>query len=489
MFPRQDLHTVKEIWQLALPIGTHLVGGGSGLSKPVTWVTPTRATYPLFGRLESGYMVLAHLEFVRQLDPPFSVAQLIRELGRAEAAALVVDEPVSSEAASLADELAMPLFVLPPGVSLGAVEREVLRTLVDIEGQLAWREREIRQLLQQAYSHAGLEGVLRELAHFVQGQACVEDEQGLSLGCAGAAASPLREWVYPIQVVGRSLGKLLLRLPKGRRHLLDPLYAEQAAEICGLELLQRRTRQEAEERLGMELVEQLLDERQDPELLQSRLLRLGYELKEDIHHLVAVCLEGQNQFVQRLRWAAQQGGGQMLSLPYGGQLVHLLGGASDEKEMRRWIEDAAQGLDLLVGVSRLVQGIEGLRLGIQQALEAWDLGAHMGRPSICYYGEMGLFRLLVSLRDRAELKRFAQEVLGVIQEYDAAHGTDLLQTLEAFFSENANASRTAQVLYIHRNTLNYRLQRIAEISGLNLDDPENRLALQLALKIYRLLGK
>ena len=69
--------------------------------------------------------------------------------------------------------------------------------------------------------------------------------------------------------------------------------------------------------------------------------------------------------------------------------------------------------------------------------------------------------------------------------YDATHGTDLVHTLEVFFEQNANASQTARALYVHRNTLNYRLQRIVEISGLDLNDAEARLAFQLALKVHQ----
>ncbi len=55
-----------------------------------------------------------------------------------------------------------------------------------------------------------------------------------------------------------------------------------------------------------------------------------------------------------------------------------------------------------------------------------------------------------------------------------------------FFDQNANASQTSRALYVHRNTLNYRLQRIVEITGLDLNDAEARLAFQLAIKIHHL---
>jgi purine catabolism regulator len=74
-------------------------------------------------------------------------------------------------------------------------------------------------------------------------------------------------------------------------------------------------------------------------------------------------------------------------------------------------------------------------------------------------------------------------VLGTLLEYDSAHDTELVPTLEAFFAHHGNVSQTAEALYLHRNSLMYRLDRAGEISGLNLDDVDDRFSLQLALRL------
>ena len=131
--------------------------------------------------------------------------------------------------------------------------------------------------------------------------------------------------------------------------------------------------------------------------------------------------------------------------------------------------------------------LNALRAGIGQALSAWELGQHVtDLSSPYYYEQMGLYRLLAELRGRDELGRFCNECLGELVRYDIGHNTELVHTLETFFDQNANASQAARALYVHRNTLNYRLQRIVEITGLDLNDAEARLTLQLALKIHHL---
>lgn len=72
-----------------------------------------------------------------------------------------------------------------------------------------------------------------------------------------------------------------------------------------------------------------------------------------------------------------------------------------------------------------------------------------------------------------------------LAEYDRERGGDLIRTLQAFFESNGTVSRAAERLYLHRNSLIYRLDRIEAITGLELKAPETKLALQLGLLARR----
>ena len=95
--------------------------------------------------------------------------------------------------------------------------------------------------------------------------------------------------------------------------------------------------------------------------------------------------------------------------------------------------------------------------------------------------------LALLLRESPELWDFYRTTLAALTDYDRKQHAELLKTLEAFFANLGNLARAAEALHVHRNTLLYRLERITEISGLNLDDSEERLALWLALKAHRVL--
>ncbi|MBA2692960.1 MAG: helix-turn-helix domain-containing protein [Rubrobacter sp.] len=88
--------------------------------------------------------------------------------------------------------------------------------------------------------------------------------------------------------------------------------------------------------------------------------------------------------------------------------------------------------------------------------------------------------LLEALARSGELSAF-RELVRPLEEYDREHKGDLVRTLAVFFEANANASEAAERLFLHRNSMAYRLDRIQEITGLDLKDHRARLALQLGL--------
>jgi PucR family transcriptional regulator, purine catabolism regulatory protein len=104
------------------------------------------------------------------------------------------------------------------------------------------------------------------------------------------------------------------------------------------------------------------------------------------------------------------------------------------------------------------------------------------------YGDLGLYRVLHALHDSPELRTFYEQTLGPLVEYDRRTGQNWIETLEAFFACHGNLSQTALRLQLHRNALLYRIGRIQEIGGVDLEDPECRLSLQVALKARKLLS-
>ncbi len=99
--------------------------------------------------------------------------------------------------------------------------------------------------------------------------------------------------------------------------------------------------------------------------------------------------------------------------------------------------------------------------------------------------ELGFVGLLIG--DRHDVEPFVRSVLGPVLKYDAKRGTYLTATLEAYFHNGGNLSRTKSDLHVHVNTVTQRLERITRLLGAGWQQPERELEVRLALRLNRLL--
>lgn len=89
--------------------------------------------------------------------------------------------------------------------------------------------------------------------------------------------------------------------------------------------------------------------------------------------------------------------------------------------------------------------------------------------------------LVEALRSDPAKSAYYKGLLAPLVRYDREHHGDLVKTLDAYLRHGGNSTRTADALFIHRNSLRYRLARIQALTGLDHDDPDTRLALQIGL--------
>jgi DNA-binding PucR family transcriptional regulator len=89
-------------------------------------------------------------------------------------------------------------------------------------------------------------------------------------------------------------------------------------------------------------------------------------------------------------------------------------------------------------------------------------------------------RLLEKLAGSPDLAPF-EELVRPLAGHDRERSSDLVRTLRVYFEAGANASEAADRMFLHRNSLLYRLERIQKLTGLDLKDPEASLALRLGL--------
>jgi len=150
--------------------------------------------------------------------------------------------------------------------------------------------------------------------------------------------------------------------------------------------------------------------------------------------------------------------------------------------------------ELLDGVVPVV-GVSGqatprsLRRAFDQAHEAAEYGRGSRAARVVHFGDLGLQHLLLRLSEGPELARFVEEQLGALLEHDTNRRNPLIPTLRVYLDGGGQKSRAAATLSIQRRSLYHRLDRIAAVLGVDLEDAETQLRLRVALRGLDLLRR
>jgi sugar diacid utilization regulator len=180
----------------------------------------------------------------------------------------------------------------------------------------------------------------------------------------------------------------------------------------------------------------------------------------------------------------------------GAEVVVLLPGADEAAAARaadavlRELQSALPGHTFAIGRSRVATDAADLHRAGSEALLAANVAEGDGDRPVLAFEETGAYRLLLSAmsEDPAELQRFYAETVEPLVAYDEQYETGLVQTVEAFLEADGNVAGTAQRLFTHRHTIRYRLERVRELSGLDVGSTDGREKLSLGLKAMRVLG-
>jgi sugar diacid utilization regulator len=156
----------------------------------------------------------------------------------------------------------------------------------------------------------------------------------------------------------------------------------------------------------------------------------------------------------------------------------------------REMEAVLAGYTFALGRSRIAEDPAELPRAASEALLAANVAEGAGGGVALAFEQTGAYRLLLSTMSEnpAELQRFYAETVEPLVAYDEQYETELVRTLETFLEADGNVAGTAQRLFTHRHTIYYRLERVRELSGLDVSSSDGREKLSLGLKAMRVLG-
>lgn len=138
--------------------------------------------------------------------------------------------------------------------------------------------------------------------------------------------------------------------------------------------------------------------------------------------------------------------------------------------------------------SQIYDSAKDMVYAYEEALQSLSLQKQFPNELVsCFlYEDLGVFQWVDMLKEQRQKRRHPNKYIQRLQEYDSRQQSKLLYTLETFLEHDSNVHRTAKALFIHPNTMNYRLKRIYEISHLDLKNPHQKIAVYLELLANKL---
>jgi PucR family transcriptional regulator, purine catabolism regulatory protein len=514
-----------------------LVAGKQGLDRPIRWAHVSELEDPT-RFLRGGEVLLTTGLGMR--GGPSSQAAYVEQLAAAELAALGLGLGFAFEATppavlEAADRTGFPVFEVPFEVPFIAITEALFSRLVNEQYVLLQRAGTVQQTLSRLLVEgAGLDALLEAYARMTGTRALLLDVRGGVLAAARGAVAvlpPRDVWaeiqalrpegnefslslsdeggsrtLLPVLVGGGPAGFLVLH--RGTRpEPFHQVVVHHLATAIALELSKAQAVARTERRLVGDFLDALLEGELSASEIRRRLRFLGLGGSPAIAVLVARREDpdrpegsgeprggapvDQEAAVEALRLLVQdrlsRRPGPFVCSVQDAAVVALFEAAGPEVA-REAAEAVAAAVRAREPAARFGLGMpeadpRGLRRAYQEARFALEAAGSAGRDApVATVADLGSHRLLLARQEDAALEAISRGLLGPLLDYDRRQHGDLVASLRAFLEHNGNWEAAARALAVHRHTLRYRVRRVAELTGRDLDSAADRVEFWLALQ-------
>lgn len=308
--------------------------------------------------------------------------------------------------------------------------------------------------------------------------------------------------LVPVAAAGEVLGALVV-LDHDRLEESHMAILEEAATIVAAELLRERSVAEAEARSHGDLMQALIANDVAGAGICERAALLGHDLTAEQAVVVvapagAAVLPEAAAVVSAGRRAVARAGLRGLFGMVDQNAVALLA-AGDRSLCRegveRWVRAfeeelgrRAEAVELCFGVSEVPCPGEAVCEGLAHARQAVAMCRLRNEGNLICFDDAQLIASLIDITNREAIERYIERTIGRLEEYDGRKHAHLAQTLETYLDCSGVARHAAKALFLHPHSLRYRLRRITEIQGIDLEDPMVRLSSHLALKLRAIVA-
>lgn len=533
---------ISDLLRLAFPLNTELIAAPGAARRQVKWVVLLTGWEELSAQVQEGDLVLMPPALQMRLTTPQWKQRLAR-FAEINIASLVLFENVPEAVFAEAKEYDVPILLVPNSTSMREANRAAVALLVDRQSATSERGLQLyRTLSEMSREEQGLDAMTEVVCKLTNKIVIVQDKRldivsiqvpagnqleldplleelskreelpSVLRNRKAAARAHQSYWqqVLPIENVGRLIspivsgdrarGYVSVVGPADDLDMIDTLAVEHAAAAFALEMAKAKAVSEAKKALRGDFLEGLLAGTLPQKEIERLEGRLDHDTRQPHAILTFAWAEPHAPSLRRLEtavhWVLNNHSRNALVHLYGDKYVCVFQTLKNMEDMdsayelgrRVWseVEREFPKTSFIAGMSGPAQTLAEWPRVYNEALQAMQLGYRLQLGEVVEFSSLGVYKLLGQLEEIPAVREFTNQVVGPLVAYDEKHNSALVQTMDAYFAHHGNISQTAESLFIHRNTLLYRLDRIQELTQHDLNQSNMRMGLHLALKLWQL---
>lgn len=494
--------TIKDLLQLPVLKEAKVISGNKGLNRIVRFIDIMEV--PDIGSwLREGELLLTTAYSIRH-DLSL-LPKLVETLGKANAAALAIKperylQTMPKEMIDISNKYEMPIIQLPNGIPYIDITNAVMELIVNKQASLLRRSEQIyKKLTNLVLENSGIQTVADNVSQMLDAPILLLDKAGDMI-----VASP-KEYsldVYSnnsnwnITVDKELVGKFFVE--KQSLDEMDKICVEQARLVFSLELMRRKTALDTENKIRGDFIEELLTGLflpQEEVVNKGRQLGLNPESMWEVIVIESTNLLGEedSSLLKEINQLLDN-----VHLPYSNKIYKhkqghryvLLQSSPYEpfqtKDNYNRLQEAFR--ELLEKHKEIRVGFGGrsllweIHLSYLEGRNAIMIGSQLQKnEQIFSFEELEMFKLLLDSADYIQIEGIIEKKIGKLLHYDKENSSDLVKTLFYYLATDGSLMETAKMLFIHRNSVKYRIDRIKELTDLKLDSFQEKLICYLCV--------
>lgn len=502
--------TIKELLNMPLLQEAQVMSGAKGLERFVKQIDMLEQPYTIKD-YPKGTLIFIDAYPIQQ--QPEVLIHMIEQLHTSEAVGLMIRSaqkihPILTEAILQSDLYELPIISLPEHISYMDI------TYAAIE-QTLYRQEKLRQRSDETYrtltamvlENIGIQAVSDHVAGLLKAPVAIIDHSE-TLIVSSPIGWDFRQARYPVRrninIDQRSVAYLLI--DKEQWNAMEEVGIEQARLVLALELMRNKIIEDTENRLRGNFIDELMTPPAPP---RHEVEQRGQQLGMNPLHLWEVAvIEGSvapdEEWMTRLLYqeAAKYNIRPHIEFRSNRAILFL---PTPQVKATPAIDAGQSSIPWATIVLSWLNDQEGklagYRSGIGRPKALWDIHEGFsearnaltisrrlsGETALTAYKDIEVYHLLRGTMDEKGFGLLFDRKLGKLKQYDEEHTTDLLRTLFFYLESRSSLIETARQLSIHRNSVKYRLERIRDITGFDLNDPHEQFVYQMCLIYYYLL--